>query len=75
MLPRKIKNYIVERASDVQAPFCLIYTQIIYVECFDICQDIVVQMLLKNTERISQQTVILVNCGKDRTFFVSQDFP
>lgn len=46
-------------------PPCLINTQIIYVKGPDVSQYVVVLMLLKNTERISQYTFRLIGTHKD----------
>ena len=42
LFPCKSKDRIVDRPADMLPAFCLIHTEIVDVECFDIRQDIVV---------------------------------
>lgn len=42
LFPGEFKDRIVDCPSDMLSAFCLIHTEIVDVECLDICQDIIV---------------------------------
>ena len=66
----KIKNRVVKCASDMGATACLIHTQIIDVKGFNICQYVIIEMLLEDTESVALQAVIFICCREDRPFFI-----
>lgn len=73
MFPGKVQDSFVNRLPDVHAPPVFVHAQVVDVECLDICQYIVIQMLLENTEGVALQAVVLIHGGEDRPAFIFQD--
>lgn len=64
---------LVKAAANVFAADGFIHTQVINIKSLDIGQDVVSNVLLKNTESISKDGAILVYSGKDRAFVIVND--
>ena len=60
MLPGIIQSGVIQQLSDMLSPHSLIHAQIVNIQGFDICHNVVILILLEYTESISLHTVIIV---------------
>ena len=60
MLPGIIQSGVIQQLSDMLSPHGLIHAQIVNIQGFDICHNVVILILLEYTESISLHTVIIV---------------
>ena len=73
MLPCEVKDSRVQRLSNVHSSLVLVDAQVVDIERFDICQDIVIEMLLEDAEGVALQTVVLIYGGEDWSGLIFQD--
>ena len=67
------EDMLVKCGADVLSALGLVDAEVVDIECFYIGQDVMSDMLLEDTESVSQHVVFFVYCDKDRGFIIMDD--